>query len=138
MAREDLSKPRIASLRFIQDEAGGNSGGADGSDGNDGGASMIFGGLTVFPSVYDDGGVVKQVGYISNVFGPFVAMFAAAGFAPEAGFIVNEYGAAFPGKTLLTSTSVIGALPFGTAESNAMLTKDGVTNITRWLVRLGP
>lgn len=137
MARSNSSTSRVAIPRFAQEEA---IGAGNGFDGSDGGGSVINAAmlLEVFPAVYDDGGVVKRVGYISNVLGPFVALFAAAGFTVEDGFIVNDTGAAYYPKKLLTSTSQLGPLPFGTVESSTTLTKDGLINVSRLLVRLGP
>lgn len=141
MARATPGRSPTRGLRFFQDEAGGGSGGGDSGSGSGDGGGDIFlaqSGLTVFPAVYNNGGVVADVSYIMTAGGPFTALFAAAGFASESGFIANVAGVATPGVTFLTSTSVLGALPLGTAENFSTLTKDGVTNLSRWLVRLGP
>jgi len=139
VARATPSLPRTQSLRFIQDEAGsGGSGGGDGGDGGGGGGDAVYAaGMTLFPAVYNNGGVVADVSYIMTA-GQFAALFTAAGFAPESGFIANVAGVATPGVTFLTSTNQLGAIPFGTVENNNYLTKDGITNVSRLLVRLGP
>ena len=105
--------------------------------GGGGGDAVYSANMTLFPAVYNNGGVVADVNYIMTA-GLFAAPFAAAGFASENGFIANVGGVATPGITFLTSTGVLGALPLGTAEFFTTLTKDGVTNLSRWLVRLGP
>ena len=137
MRRDDSSIRRVAIPRFTEE---GTSSGGGGDDGGDGGGGSLFAGGAIepFAAVYDDGGVVKLVSYIANVHGPFIASFAAAGFAVEGGFIVNSNGVAIPGANLLTSTNQLGPLPFGTVEISTTLTKDGLTNVTRLLVRLGP
>jgi len=136
VARATPGRSPTRGLRFFQDEAGSGSGGAGEGAGSGGGDALSA--LTLFPAVYNNGGVVADVSYIMTAGGPFTALFAAAGFVAEGGFIANVGGVATPGITFLTSTSVLGALPFGTAENFTTLTKDGVTNLTRWLVRLGP
>ena len=136
MARSTSRTRGIAIPRFAQEEATG----AGGSDSGDGGADALLAGgaITPFAAVYNDGGVAKPVSYIANVYGPLVASFAAAGFAVESGFIVNANGVAVPGASLLTSTSVTGPLPFGVSEYCDTLTKNGTSNVARYLVRLGP
>ena len=136
MARSTSNLRRVPNPRFTNEGAGDGGGGGDGGDG--GGDALFAGGAIVpFPAVYNDGGVVKPVSYIAGVNGPLVALFAAAGFTVEAGFIANVNGVAVT-SSFLTSTSQLGPLPFGTVESNTYLTKDGLTNVTRLLVRLGP
>ena len=142
MARSNSNTRRVAIPRFINEEAIGAGGGADGGDGG-GGELFASGAITPFAAVYNDGGVVKSVSYIANVYGPLVALFAAAGFTvegttPGTGFIVNVNGVAVPDSPFLTSTSQLGPLPFGTVETSYTLTKDGLTNVSRLLVRLGP
>jgi len=142
VARSTSRTRGIAIPRFTQEEAIGAGGGSDGGDG--GADALLAGGaITPFAAVYDDGGVVKPVSYIANVYGPLVALFAAAGFTvegttPGTGFIVNVNGVAVPDSPLLTSTSQLGPMPFGTVETSYTLTKDGLTNVSRLLVRLGP
>jgi hypothetical protein len=126
----------VPNPRFTNEGTGDAGGGGDGGDG--GGEALFAGGAIVpFPAVYNDGGVVKPVSYIAGVNGPLVALFAAAGFTVEPGFIANVNGAAVS-SPFLTSTNQLGPLPFGTAEIITTLTKDGLTNVTRILVRLGP
>ena len=140
MARATPGRSPTRGLRFFQDEAGSGAGGGDGGSGSGdggGGDAVYSAGMTLFPAVYNNGGVVADVSYIMTA-GQFAALFTAAGFASESGFIANVAGVATPGITFLTSTSVLGALPFGTAEFFTTLTMDGVTNLSRWLVRLGP
>ena len=116
-------------------DEGGVGGGSDGGDGGDDGFRNAL--FTLLPAVYDNGGVAVQVSYVSTALGPLEAAFAAVGYATEGGFIVNEDGTANV-RSLVTATAPSGPPPMGVAELNTLLTKDGATNITRWIVRLGP
>jgi hypothetical protein len=116
------------------DPAGGaifDTGGA--GDGDD----RLSQGFRALPAVYNNGGVVKPVAYLSFLIS-YQAAFAAAGFVNEGGFIVNINGVAVINYSLVTSSLQLGPLPFGTVETCDTLTKDGLTNITRLLARLGP
>lgn len=93
--------------------------------------------LVLFPAVYNNGGVVADVDYISELRNRYPE-FKALGFVEESGFIANVGGVAKYRTFLTSTTSPAGPLPIGTAEYNSNLTKDGVTNVERWLVRIGP
>jgi hypothetical protein len=105
----------------------------DSSDGGAGGFPL-GGAVTFFGAVRNNGGVVQQCSYVATVQPPFAAQFLAAGFTPQV-FIVNQNGVAV-NQTLMAATTVTGSLPFGTVESNNLLTQDGITNVTRYLVYL--
>jgi hypothetical protein len=124
--------------RLLGDDDTGTGGDNDG--GGDGGGSDLnrSGAFTLFPAVYNDGGTVKPVGYLQNTLATFLADYAAAGFTPEGGFLVNVNGVAVAGVTFMTATGAYTAPPFGTPETLTTLTKDGITNITRTLIRFGP
>lgn len=120
--------------RFI----GGEDSGSDGGDGGDGGGGDLRKALfTVLPAVYDNAGVAVPVAYVSQAFGTLEAAFLSAGYAVEPGFLVNIDGLA-TSWPLVASSAPSGPPPIGVAEFFDNLTKDGTTNVSRWLVRLGP
>lgn len=122
--------------RFLDIVEDSGMGGGD-ADGGETGMERL-GGLILFPAVYNDGGVVVPVSYVQNAVGTLLAQFAAAGYAPEGGFLANVNGTAFANVTFMTSIAPLGPPPFGTAELITTMTFDGINNVTRFLVRLGP
>lgn len=147
MALNAAYYPGIFFGRQIGAEDGGALGNGFGlsDDSGDGGAGSCDGApggpFSVFPAVYDDGGAVKAVSYVTAVnVASFAALYAAAGFAVEAGFSANVNGVETV-QSFLTSTTYAGApLPVGIAEQIMMvkLVAGVPANFTRWLVRLGP
>jgi hypothetical protein len=124
-------------LRIFRDMLITESGGGLGAGGDGGGDNNPYG-FTVFPSVYNNGGVVARVSYMVELFeAGLIAQFAALGFATETGFVVNSDGVATTSK-LVTSLAPLGPLPFGVAEYNTMLTKTGLVNVPRYIIRFGP
>jgi hypothetical protein len=123
--------PRVVVPRFGE---GGDDGGDDGGGGGEGIARPFL----LFPAVFNDGGAVVPVSYLSDILSPdLLAQFAAVGYAVETGFLANVDGEAVA-TAFVAAVSPTGSPPFGTAELFDDLTKDGVTNLSRWLVRLGP
>ena len=133
MALNATLVPPVHRLRFDA----GEDAGADGGDGSGGAYAKPF---LLFPAVRDDGGAVKACSYVTEILSaPLAALYAAPGlgFVSEPGFILNDGGVAVVSALLASTTYAGGPLPVGTAEQVTTLTKDGVTNVARWLVRLG-
>ncbi len=137
-------RPQVPAVRFPFIEDGGSDPSPEGAeplfifmedDGNGGGAPPQF---SAWPSIYVIGGVVTPVSYLQQVFNPtLLGLFTAAGYAYEPGFLVNDSGVATV-QGFMTSLTGASPPPIGTKEHIPSMTKDGLTNLDRYLVRFNP